>query len=333
MNIARRSAFVAIGLVALGSSLLGCGSTSGATQADSNTGLAKVTVGNFPTSALTLPFAVAQDQGFFGDAGLDVETVKAKSGPELLAGLIGGTTQIAVAVPPNAFPAMQQGEPLIALPPFGRLDMAVVAPSTGGISDISALAGKKIGVTARGAFTEKFAQYVLQAKGIKPDQVTFVAVGDLVSQELALKHNQIDATVFSSDAVAAAGAHGIDLRVLAGSLQGTAGQLGEVGLQSFWATTTKFRESNPDVVKNFCTAMTKANTWLQDNTNRAAGTKIIETLLNVPAPVAGEVWDGVHTAWSDTVTSDRWSANVKLILGSADSLPFDKFVSGCTRTG
>ncbi|EFC85338.1 ABC-type nitrate/sulfonate/bicarbonate transport systems periplasmic components-like protein [Parafrankia sp. EUN1f] len=228
---------------------------------------------------------------------------------------------------------MQQGEPLVALPPFGRLDMAVVTPTTGGITDIHALVGKKIGVTARGAFTEKFAQYVLQAGGIKPDQVTFVAVGDLVSQELALRHNQIDATVFSSDAVAAAGAHGIDLRVLAGSLQGTAGQLGKVGLQSFWSTTTKFRESHPAVVKNFCTAMTQANSWLQDNANRTAGAKIIGTLLNVPVPVAEQVWDSVHAAWSDTVTSDQWSANVKLILGSADSLPFDKFVSGCTHTG
>ncbi|WP_369809775.1 ABC transporter substrate-binding protein [Parafrankia sp. EUN1f] len=61
-------------------------------------------MGNFPTSALTLPFAVAQEQGFFRDAGLNVTTVKAKSGPELLAGLIGGTTQIAVAVPPTPSP-------------------------------------------------------------------------------------------------------------------------------------------------------------------------------------------------------------------------------------
>jgi NitT/TauT family transport system substrate-binding protein len=111
-------------------------------------------VGNFPNTALTLPFAIAQAQGYFTDAGLNVQVVPATSGPALASELIGGTTQIAVEVPPNAFPAMQQGEQLEALPPYGKLDLAVVAPDGSGITSLKSLAGKKVGVTAVGAFTK-----------------------------------------------------------------------------------------------------------------------------------------------------------------------------------
>jgi NitT/TauT family transport system substrate-binding protein len=286
-----------------------------------------VSVGNFPTSALTLPFAIAQDQGYFKDAGLNVQAVSATSGPALASELVGGTTQIAVEVPPNAFPVMQQGESLVALPPYGRLDLAVVAPDGSGITSLKSLVGKKIGVTAVGAFTEKFAQYVLQTAGINPAGVTFVAVGALPTQVAALQHHTIDATVLSSDAIAAVTALGIKMTTLAGSLAGTAGQLGAIGLQSFWATTTSYQTSHPAVVNGFCTAMSRATAFLADDANRSAGLPTIEKLLSVPAPVAGQVWDTVHAAWATQIAATRWGANVKLILGSATALPFGKYVA------
>ena len=95
----------------------GAPASSSAPAAASSPALTTVSVGNFPNTALTLPFAIAQAQGYFKDAGLDVQVVPATSGPALASQLIGGTTQIAVEVPPNAFPAMQQGEQLEALPP------------------------------------------------------------------------------------------------------------------------------------------------------------------------------------------------------------------------
>jgi NitT/TauT family transport system substrate-binding protein len=287
-------------------------------------------VGDFPTSALTLPFAIAQDQGYFTAAGLNVQPVMASSGPTLASELIGGTTQIAVEVPPNAFPAMQQGESMVAMPPYGKLDLAIVTPDGSGVTSLKSLVGKKIGVTAVGAFTETFAKYVLQLNGISPGSVTFVAVGALATQLPALSNHAIDATVLSSDAIAAVTAHGIKLTTLASSLNGTAGPLGAVGLQSFWATTPGYQSSHPAVVKDFCTAMGRATAFLADNSNRSAGLPTIEKLLSVPAPVAGQVWDTVHAAWANQITATRWAANTKLILGSPTDLPYSTTVSaGC----
>src|SRR5215469_8892574 len=186
-----------LGVVSLGATLAACssgsssssssspaaaGGTSSASASATGSALTTVSVGDFPTSALTLPFAVAQAQGYFKDAGLNVQPVMATSGPTLASELVGGTTQIAVEVPPNAFPVMQQGESLLAMPPYGKLDLAIVAPNGGGITSVKSLAGKKIGVTQRGAFTEKFADYVLQANGVNPSSVTFIAVGALATQ-------------------------------------------------------------------------------------------------------------------------------------------------------
>lgn len=345
MKLKTRSVAGILCVMSLAATLAACSSGSGSSSTSGPTGtspaasapsaavaasapaLTTVTVGNFPTSALTLPFAIAQDQGYFRDAGLNVQTVSGTSGPALASELIGGTTQIAVEVPPNAFPVMQQGEPLVALPPYGRLDLAIVAPDGSGVTGLHSLAGKRIGVTQRGAFTEKFARYVLQAQGINPASVTFVAVGALATQEVALRNHEIDATVLSSDAIAAFAAHGFKLTTLASSLNGTAGLLGSVGLQSFWATTTGYQTSHPAVVKDFCTAMTRATAFLADNANRGAGLPTIEKLLSVPAPVAGSVWDTVHAAWAPQIAATRWAANVKLILGSATSLPFGKYVA------
>jgi NitT/TauT family transport system substrate-binding protein len=339
MKIARRSALGALGIVALAAPLAACGSSSthasapgaGNTQASAHRAdLTKVTVGDFPTSALTLPYVIAQDQGFFKTAGLDVQTVMANSGPTLVSGLIGGTTQIAAQVTSNAFPAMQQGEPLVAMGPYGRLDMAVVTPVNSGITNMASLQGKKIGVTARGALTENFARYVLNLNGIDPSKVTFIPVGTLLTQEAALRNHAIDATVVSSDAIAAAEVQGVPLRTLASSLNGTAGPLGTVGLQSFWATTTAYRDNHLTVVNAFCSAMRQSVAWLDNNANRAAGAKDIATLMNIPKATAGQVWDNVHSAWATSVTPARWAANAQLIVGSASGVPYQKFVSpGC----
>jgi NitT/TauT family transport system substrate-binding protein len=84
------------------------------------------------------------------------------------------------------------------------------------------------------------------------------------------------------------------------------------------------------VVKAFCTAISKAAAWLANDSNRHAGLPTIEKLLSVPAPVAGQVWDTVHTAWANQITQTRWSANVQLMLGSPTSLPYTQYVTGCS---
>ena len=91
-------------VMALGATLAACSSGSSSSSGSSpvasasgTSALTTVSVGNFPNSALTLPFAIAQDQGYFRDAGLNVQAVSAASGPVLASELIGGSTQMFAA--------------------------------------------------------------------------------------------------------------------------------------------------------------------------------------------------------------------------------------------
>jgi NitT/TauT family transport system substrate-binding protein len=326
VKLTTRRLSVLLGAAAL-VAVTGCsgGDTAEATP-ETPAELEKVSIGNFGNSTLTMPYVIAQEQGFFRDAGLDVQTVVAPSGPELAAGLIGGTTQIATGTPQNIIPAMQQGQKLAAIPSFGRLDLSLVVPTNSAVKDVKSLKGKRVGVTARGSASEKFARTMLQDHGVDPESVTYVAVGPLPAQIAAFSNDAIDASVFSSDATVFSGVNGVKVRTLVDSMKGTAGELGDYGLQSFWVTTKDFGDQHPTIVDGFCQAMNKASTWLADDANRDAAVASITKLTGLPKASASEIWDLQHTSWLPQIDEERWSANVEWILGNADEVPFDDHV-------
>ena len=302
--------------------LAACGGDSPEAAEDEG-GDSVVTVGHFPTSTTTLPLVVAQEKGFFEAEGLKVETVDAKGGPELTAALIGGTTQVAVGVPAAVIPAMSEGSPLVGLPPYARLDLAIAVPESSPLTSLDGFEGKTVGVTQRGALTEKFASTVLQDAGIDPADVTFVAVGNLAAYVAALREGTIDAAVVTSDAAMALAAQDVPTRSLASALQGTAGDLGENGLQSLYTTTNEFREENPEVLDAFCRSMSSAVEWIADEANRTEAGTIISGVMSIP-PAAGEkIWEVQHEFWAMDITESTWSYNVDWTMDGTGDVPFE----------
>jgi NitT/TauT family transport system substrate-binding protein len=309
----------------------GAASSDEGASTDTSSGpveMQKVSVGNFGNSTLTMPYTIAQEQGFFEDEGLEVETVVAPSGPALASALIGGTTQIATGVTQGIFPAMAQGQPLRAVAPFGQMDLQLVVPEDSGVKDVADLEGKNIGVTARGAVSETFARTMLKEAGVDPDSVTYVAVGPLPAQIAAFQQGAIDASSFSADATIVAEAQGVELRDLVSTLDGSAGELGDYGLQSFWATTEQYTKEHGDVLDGFCTAMNKASDWLADDANKDAAVTSIMGVTTLPKESATEIWELQHQEWVPEIDEERWNANVDWILGDGGSakVPFDTFV-------
>jgi NitT/TauT family transport system substrate-binding protein len=326
--------FALLSLVAVATTACGGAAASGATDdsasstSSGSVTMQKVSVGNFGNSTLTMPYTIAQEQGFFKDAGLEVETVVAPSGPALASALIGGTTQIATGVPQGIFPAMAQGQPLRAAAPYGQMDLQLVVPQSSSVKKVADLKGKNIGVTARGAASETFARTMLKEAGVDPDSVTYVAVGPLPAQIAAFQQGSIDASSFSSDATVVAGNQGVKLRDLVSTLDGSAGDLGKYGLQSFWATTEQYTKEHADVVDGFCTAMNKASDWLADDANKDAAVKSIMGVTKLPETSATEIWKLQHKEFVTKIDETRWNSNVDWILGDggAKKVPFDKFV-------
>lgn len=321
----KRSATTIVGAVALLASLVACGSDT--TAPTSQNGLTTVAIGSMESNSLSFPYTIAQEQGFFHESGLQVETVTATSGPQLTAALIGKSTQIAIGTPENVMGAMSQGQRLVAISPFGHLDMSLVTPVDSGIIDVNSMRGKQIGVVQRGSASEKFARTILSEHGVDPDSVTYVAVGAGATMEPAVRNKKVDATVGATSTAVTMEDHGIKLRTLASPLDGTAGKLGDIGLQTFWTTTREFQQQNSKVLNGFCTAMNKAAAWIADDANRGPGVQSLATLLKIPAESAGRIWDKTHRSWSPKIDEAAWSANVDWVLGSGSTgLPFNENV-------
>ncbi|MEE2062000.1 ABC transporter substrate-binding protein [Rhodococcus artemisiae] len=320
-----RIAIAVAGVGAAMVALTACGGTESNVTED---GLTTVTVGNMNSNSLTFPLLVAQEEGFFADAGLHVETVDAVSGPELTAALIGGTTQIAVGTPENVMPAMAQGQGLVAIPPFGQLDMSLITLQDSGINEVADLVGKQVGVVQRGSFSEKFARSIMVDHGLDPDSVTYIAVGAGATMEPALRNGKVDASVGATSTVALLDQHGLAIRNLANSLDETGGEAGEFGMQTMWTTTVDYREQNPEIAEGFCSAMNRASDWIADDANRGAGVQLMSTLLAVPQETAETIWDRTHLSWKYRIDDEKWNRVADWVLEDNETgLPYADYVS------
>ncbi|MFB6957047.1 ABC transporter substrate-binding protein [Streptomyces sp. NPDC056309] len=305
------------------------GGGQGASGAGGAVNGTKITLGNYPHSSITFPAAIAVEKGFFKQEGLDVQLLMAKSGPELAAQLIGGSTQVAAVSPDNIIPAIKQGQPITLLPPYGKMDMLFFATRASNITGVKQLVGKRIGVVARGAANEKYARAILKAAGVNPDSVTFVAVGGAVTQEPALRNGKVDAVVGSSSSYLTLASHGLDLVPFSDALAGDAGELSQHGLQVLWATTKDYKVKNPETVGKFCKALDSAVKWINDDANRDAGVKSLESLLGLKADAAGRLWDKVHKSFVTSTDDATWKTNVDFSIGSPDAVPFSAVDNNC----
>lgn len=314
------TAAVSVAVLPLLISACSVGGTSEAVT-DAN-GRTEITVGHFPTSTTTLPLVVAQERGFFEEENLVVETVDAAGGPELTSALLGGTTQIAVGVPANVVPAMEQGSGIVGLPPYARLDLALAVPESSPITSLKQLEGRQVGVTQRGALTEKFASTLLRDNGVDSDAVTYLGVGNLAAYVASLRGGDVDAAVVTSDAAVVLAAQGVPLHVLAGAVQGSAGELSEFGIQSLYTTTTDFRDANPEALDAFCRSMASAVEWIKDESNGEEAGSIIAEVIGVD-PAAGEkIWAAEREFWSMEITEQAWDFNVDWTMGGEGDVPF-----------
>ncbi|MDQ8704042.1 ABC transporter substrate-binding protein [Streptomyces sp. LHD-70] len=328
MNKASKPAAAGLGLALV--LLTACsGGSQGASGDQGAANGTKITLGSFNQNSITFPAIIADEQGFFEKEGLDVQPSIAKSGPELAAQLIGGSTQITAVSPDNILPSIKQGQPIALLPPYGKMDMQFIAPKSSRITDVKDLDGKRIGVLSRGSATEKYARAIFKKTGVDPGSVTFVAVGGVVTMEPALRNGKVDAVIGSTSSYITMASHGLDLVPFSNALEGEAGELSRDGLQVLWATTKDFKAQNPGTVDKFCRALDSAVKWINDDANRDAGVKSLSKLLGLKPDAAGRLWDKVHKSFVTSTDAAAWKTNVAFSAGAPNAVPFSAVDNDC----
>ncbi|HKG56551.1 MAG TPA: ABC transporter substrate-binding protein [Candidatus Limnocylindrales bacterium] len=186
-----RRSIPVIGLVAL-LALAGCG-TGSTTPAPSAPGSTSLTVGlGYIPSVQFAPFYLAQQKGYYRDAGLTV-TFQNKIDPDLVTLVGQGTLDVGLADGTSVIPAVSQGIPIrYVATVYRQFPSIVFAKQTSGIAKAADLKGRKIGIPGRYGSSWIMLQALLGSANLKPEDVTITEYPDF-GQGAAVQQGAVDA--------------------------------------------------------------------------------------------------------------------------------------------
>jgi len=137
-------------------------------------------------------FYLAEEAGYYEDAGLDV-TFQNKIDPELITLLAQGSVDVGMADGTSLIPAVSQGIPVVyGATIYSRFPNVVFAPSSAGVGAVADLAGKSVGIPGRYGSSWIMLQALLASAGMSLDDVEVVTYPDF-GQGVAVAQGQVDA--------------------------------------------------------------------------------------------------------------------------------------------
>lgn len=258
----------------------------------------RVVIGYVARDLNNFPPLLAEAKGFFRDAGIAPELVQVRS-TVALAGLLGGSIDYTTAFSSSIARAVQ-GAPLkgvlamVAKPSF----YLVARPE---IRTVGELKGKIIGVGALASTNHVVTQKVLANFGVRPDDVTIIAVGDYPLRMAALKSGSIHATMAAPPAPAQAREWGFNVLAYAGDYV-------DLPLAGLATTTVKLKESRSEVVY-VVTAILRGLVLMRSN--RAEALALMQKLLKMERMMAETTYDlSIQSFSADGTASTKGLQNV-----------------------
>ena len=162
-------------------------------SAPSTAGPTPLTVGlGFIPSVQFAPFYLAQQKGYYRDAGLQV-TFQNKIDPDLVTLVGQGAVDVGLADGTSVIPAVSQGIPIrYVATVYRQFPSIVFAKETSGIRTAADLKGRKIGIPGRYGSSWIMLQALLGSVSLRPTDVTIVDYPDF-GQGAAVQQGAVDA--------------------------------------------------------------------------------------------------------------------------------------------
>ncbi|MCL2782540.1 MAG: ABC transporter substrate-binding protein [Propionibacteriaceae bacterium] len=243
-------------LAAIGVAAFALTACQAAQPSPSPTGSTKLTIGlTYQPDIQFAPIYVAEQQGFFAQAGLDVTIRHHGASESLFGALQAGEEDVVFAGGDEMLQAKSQGVDVVNIATvYQTYPVAVLVPENSTISTAADLRGHSIGLP--GEYGENWFALLLLLKqaGLTTADVTVVSIG--YTQQAALMSNKVDAVVgfTNNDAVRFAqsgfSVRPITLSPLAGQASGLVG----AGL----GTSSSFLASNTPALRAMWGAIAKA---------------------------------------------------------------------------
>jgi NitT/TauT family transport system substrate-binding protein len=249
-------------LAACGSSGSSSAGNGSGTSAAAGSGTISINFGDLSPNSTLTPFYVAVDQGFFKKVGLNVTVQKfTGGGATSVAALATGAVQVASGGPTNFIGDM--AKTVISGRLFGMtVDSGYDLVVSKGITSVSQLKGKTLGVSGINSSDNIFLDATLEHYGISPSDVTFIAAGTTAERLTALSTGKIQAIADQAAFRASELAVGSVLI----KAENNPVQLPTV---AFYADES-FIQSNPNALKKFISAMISAAAWAKQPANEKA---------------------------------------------------------------
>jgi NitT/TauT family transport system substrate-binding protein len=180
-----------VAVLALAGSLAACGTGSTASPSPGVVTSLKVGLGYIP-SVQFAPFYLAEQQGYYRDAGL---TVTFQNGQDAdIIPLVGqGGLDIGIADGTSVIPAVDHDIPVrYVATVYARFPSIVFAKASSGIARAADLARKKLGIPLKGGSSWVMLQALLASAGLTPNDLQVVEYPDY-GQGVAVRQGVVDA--------------------------------------------------------------------------------------------------------------------------------------------
>jgi ABC-type nitrate/sulfonate/bicarbonate transport system substrate-binding protein len=251
----------------------------------------------FSGQSYRVPVAIAQQQGFFKTAGINLSTVEQPANLQGAQALTATHSQVGVLSTGTFTQGFQAGIPLkLFCGGINVLQTSLVALPDSNLptsSDgknwqkvLQALDGKTIGIqTPVGSGLQLVFAAALKEAGVT--KVNYVNLGGAPTAiQAALQNHSVDVAQANPP-----GAQTLLANKVAKQLiympQGPSAYKDNYG--SGFAAPNDWLSSNPDAAKSFCSAIDKANAFIADSKNADKVAQVVTTETGVPANVAKDV--------------------------------------------
>jgi len=156
------------------------------------------------TQLIYLATTLAQELGFYKEAGLDVELQDFEGGAKALQALVGGSADVVSGFYDHTIQMAAEHRELVAFVTMLRvpgLVLATSAQSAERVTSIEQLKGGIVGVTTPGSSSQMFTTFILTRHQMAPDSVSVTSIGAAATAVAAIERGRIDAGWLSEPAL------------------------------------------------------------------------------------------------------------------------------------
>ncbi len=253
----------------------------------------KVAVPGYPPTLHSVIHWIAWDRGFFAEEGLDAQLLPIEADSTALKALVAGQVEAVDMNTGGLIVAMSQGAN-VQITGGVRTGMTWVILAGKNVKSLEDLKGKTIAISGIGSLSQMVVVAVLNKKGIKSEDVTWVPAGQSPARVQAIVAGKVDAAPVGMEQAITAMQISPGLQVVAN----IAKELPDY-LYASQASGLETIRKRPEIVQKILYAHIKAARWIYSNKNtflNAAnffmGYQDMNTLSKVyDMYVAGHAWD------------------------------------------